>query len=501
MELATSEVLVSAVIILILIWYRRMSTNFEFWKKRNVAGPQPEFCFGNFKEVIMGRLHPGQLLKVFYDEFDREPVIGVYSLTGCPLLIVRDPDLIEDVLIKDFHVFRNRGFYCNARVDPLNQNLLNLEYEKWRPLRKRLSPVFTSGKLKEMFYLISDCASNLEKYTDKLIDKNEPIEFRELCAKFTTQVIGACAFGFDLEAICDDDSDFRKLGRVVFDAGFLSTCRRLLQDSFPRIYSLVRPLPYHKAYRFFIKSMKKTVQDRRKSDMRRNDFVDLMIDLQDQPDKLDNIDFNDMFLAGQAIAFFGAGFETSATTMSHALYELALNQNIQDKLREEVRKGLGDSENGLSYDCIKQIEYLNQVMKETLRKYPPGVILQRKVSEPYTFNGTKIRVPEGMKVLIPVWAIHHDPEIYPDPKKFDPERFDPKNLSARHPMSFLPYGGGPHICVGARFANYQTKVGIATIISKFKLEICDKTFKEYELNPRSLLLAPKEGIYLRVSRI
>lgn len=80
--------------------------------------------------------------------------------------------------------------------------------------------------------------------------------------------------------------------------------------------------------------------------------------------------------------------------------------------------------------------------------YPPGSVLRRQAGATYTFNGTKATVFKGMKVLIPVWAIQRDPEIYPDPDKFDPERFDEDNVNNRHPMSYLPFGDGPHNCIG-----------------------------------------------------
>ena len=80
--------------------------------------------------------------------------------------------------------------------------------------------------------------------------------------------------------------------------------------------------------------------------------------------------------------------------------------------------------------------------------YPPGSFLQRISVAPYTFNGTKVTIPEKTRVIIPVWAIHRDPEIYPDPDNFDPERFCEENVETRHPMNYLPFGDGPHNCIG-----------------------------------------------------
>ena len=83
-----------------------------------------------------------------------------------------------------------------------------------------------------------------------------------------------------------------------------------------------------------------------------------------------------------------------------------------------------------------------------MRKYPPSFVYQRITSAPYTFAGTNVTIPAKMKVIIPVWAIHRDPEIYPDPLKFDPERFSEENENSRHPMNYLPFADGPHNCIG-----------------------------------------------------
>lgn len=85
---------------------------------------------------------------------------------------------------------------------------------------------------------------------------------------------------------------------------------------------------------------------------------------------------------------------------------------------------------------------------ETLRKYPPGSMLRRISVTPYTFTGTQLTIPQHTKIIIPVWAIHLDPEIWPEPNTFDPERFNDENENLRHPMNYLPFGDGPHNCIG-----------------------------------------------------
>ncbi|XP_025262219.1 probable cytochrome P450 6a14 [Camponotus floridanus] len=138
---------------------------------------------------------------------------------------------------------------------------------------------------------------------------------------------------------------------------------------------------------------------------------------------------------------------------------------------------------------------------ETLRKYPVATHLMRHSTSSYTFGGSTVNIPKNLKVFIPVFGIHRDPDIYPKPDVFDPERFNDEAIQTRHPMHYLPFGDGPRNCIGARFGIHQTKIGLIKILRNYKVEICDKTQIPYINNSKSLLLAPKDGIHLRIIKI
>lgn len=134
--------------------------------------------------------------------------------------------------------------------------------------------------------------------------------------------------------------------------------------------------------------------------------------------------------------------------MSFALYELALNPDIQDKLADEIREKLSQNDDKLTYDLIQEMTYLDMVVSETLRKFPPVGNLFRQVTKPYTIPDTNIQLDTQSRVFIPVYAIHRDPQYYPDPEKFDPERFTPEKKAKMHPMVYMPFGEGPRNCIG-----------------------------------------------------
>ncbi|CAG2064945.1 unnamed protein product, partial [Timema podura] len=149
--------------------------------------------------------------------------------------------------------------------------------------------------------------------------------------------------------------------------------------------------------------------------------------------------------------------------MSFCMYELALNQDIQDRLRVEVDDALQAHGDVMTYEAVQDMHYLDRIISETLRKYPPAPNLYRKCTVPYPIPGTSITLEQGTRVLIPAYAIHHDPEFYPEPEKFDPERFTEENKASRPSCTYLPFGEGPRICIGVRFGLLQVKVGLATL--------------------------------------
>ena len=175
-------------------------------------------------------------------------------------------------------------------MEPLSPHLFNLEAERWRPLRTRLSPVFTSGKLKEMFPLILECSEHLEEYLEKLVAKGEPVECRELTAKYTTDVIGSCAFGIETNALSDKESEFRRMGRMVFAVNFYQILRFRIRQAMPWFYNLLGyVLPPAEITTFFTKVIVDTMKYRNENNIVRPDFVNMLLELKKHPDKLENI--------------------------------------------------------------------------------------------------------------------------------------------------------------------------------------------------------------------
>ena len=178
-----------------------------------------------------------------------------------------------------------------------------------------------------------------------------------------------------------------------------------------------------------------------------------------------------------------------------ALYELALNPEIQERLASELEE-IGQS--GLTFDDVNHHEYLDMVISETLRKHPPGGRPERKCAREYQVPGTSHRLPAGQIVGVPIYAIHHDPEYYPEPQRFDPGRFTPENKKKRNPYTYMPFSLGPRMCIAQRFAIMEGKTAIAHLVRNFRIDPCSKTTvpMEYAISP---VMKPKHGMWLKLS--
>ena len=194
-EFEIIEILI-CIITFFIIFYTYLSRNYDFWKKRGVPGPKPSIPFGNYGDVIFQRRSKPELLKDLYNEYKNEPFVGFF-VGSAPNLLVIDPDLIRTVLIRDFDVFQGRGLAINENIEPLAAHSFNLDGTQWKNLRQKLTPVFSTGKLKKMFYLIEECRDNLERRLKQQVKKNNTIDMSEEAARYSIDVVGSCVFGIN----------------------------------------------------------------------------------------------------------------------------------------------------------------------------------------------------------------------------------------------------------------------------------------------------------------
>lgn len=331
--------------------------------------------------------------------------------------------------------------------------------------------------------------------TDK---DSEPFDIKEILACFTTDIIGNCAFGLECNTFKDPNSPFRVYGKKIFAASKFDVLLRIFAFTFPNVARKlgIRLLPKDSTA-FFYNIVENTVKYRQENNITRKDFLQLLIDMKEY----DNNALTMNELAAQSLVFFIAGFETSSTAMTFALYELASNPEIQNKAREEVFNILKNHDGKITYDAINDMKYLQQVVDESLRKYPPLPVLSRVCVEDYKIPDDNIILTKGTKIIIPVYGIHYDEEFYPNPNKFDPERFSEEMKRKRNPYTYLPFGEGPRNCIGMRFGLMQSKVGLAFLLKNFVFTLNEKTEIPLKMSVTSFILMTDSGIWLNATKI
>lgn len=293
---------VFVVIASIFLWIRK---RFLFFEENGFLYETPKFPFGNLKGVGK-ELHMAYRVKEMYEKFKgKAPLFGIYFF-ATPDVVLTDLDTIKNVLVRDFDYFRNRGIYSNAKDDPLSANMFSMEDQTWKNIRAKVTPTFTSGKMKMMFKTLVSIADNLVEQLENESNLNN-IEVKERLAKFTTDVIGNIAFGLEMNAIKDPDSEFRRMGKRIFSTdanlqikiffmtSFQTLARKLGMRFFPEDVS-----------EFFLRTIRETVEYREKNKIERNDVVDLLMKLKDDGTGQEGtISFND--LAALCFVFFFAG--------------------------------------------------------------------------------------------------------------------------------------------------------------------------------------------------
>jgi cytochrome P450 family 6 len=253
-----------------------------------------------------------------------------------------------------------------------------------------------------MFYLLVECCTEFQRLIDATCSINRTIEVRELATKFTIDVIGSCAFGIQINALTDEECEFHRTVKKLSKPSYKAALWRMLRTAVPRLYKLLGiQVIDPSVIRFFKDVVSQMISQRENSYTKRHDFMDLLVELKNKG-ALDNdagsmqigsdedtqvtkdigklslrrkrfsvllLLYNLLFIvldentiAAQAFVFFVAGYETSSNTIAFCLYELALNQDIQEKTRQEIYNAIEAQNGELTYDAVQKMKYLDMVI-------------------------------------------------------------------------------------------------------------------------------------------
>ncbi|XP_022162554.1 probable cytochrome P450 6a14 [Myzus persicae] len=501
-ELFSSVNLLCMAVFLSIVYYLTMST-YDKWSKLNVPYVKPVPLFGNSMKMVLKMEHPLDFFGRIYNQFPDAKLCGFYQMTT-PFLMIRDPELINAMMVKDFSYFTDHGFDTDPSVNLMASSLFMLNGDRWRTMRQKLSPGFTSGKLKDTHDQIKVCIDQLMNVFEENLKVSDHFELRELIGNFSTDVIGMSAFGLKLDTIKNGNTDFRMFGKKIFQADYKQLFVQAMLLFSPKLALALKLKQFPEDAANFYESMFRDVLEYRdKNNVVRNDVTQTLIQARkdlvknndgDEPTSEDK--WTEMDIIGNAVLMFVAGAETVSITICFCLYQLALNKDIQDRLREEIVMAKAKNGGELNNDFLINLHYMNMVLEEISRKYAITMIIFRRATKNYQVPGTSLVIEKGQKITIPVYSIHNDPKYYPDPDTFDPERFSTEEKAKRRNGTYLPFGDGPRLCIGKRLAELEMKLVLSKILLKYEVFPCEKTEIPLNIRGPGSIVSPKNGIWL-----
>lgn len=479
--------------------------NQNYFKKRNVKYLKSTPLLGALKDLILSK---SSLLDNIVKNYNtphlkREPYYGMFILHKT-VIAINDPELVKRILITDFQSFNSRMAESGMH-DPIGYyHPFMCSYATWKKIRQNLSKFFTAAKFKSAFHLLEKSGEDLQEYINEQI-VNDRVEFpiKYITELFFVGVFTSMALGIESKSFKKSENEFHKVAISMWEKSFKRSLDLGSFMIFPEIVKILKPTIMGKyADNFFYTVGSKIIEEREKSGQKRNDLIDILIGMKKDIEPEAPGHTIDHILISQMATFLQAGFETTSTTMAFAFYELSKNQQIQNRLRKEIQEALVENNGKLSYETLtfpSKMPYLHMVLNETLRLYHSVPVLERKCTNPEGYSlepfGT-FHIPYGMSIFVPIFAIARDEKYFPEPLKFDPERFRAENIHKIPSCSNIPFGAGPHNCVGQKLALIEAKFIICCVLKSFRVVMTERTPKEITFDKNSLSVGSAEEIFL-----
>ncbi|KAG4073063.1 hypothetical protein HA402_009482 [Bradysia odoriphaga] len=442
--------LLSFVVVTILcyFWLRHRYT---YWERHGVKGPKPVFFFGNlFKSLTLQEHHSIAPIR-WYNTFNDVPFIGFYKLSK-PAILIRDPELQREILVKAFSNFHDNDANVSADDDLRSTNPFFKNGESWQRGRTYFGSFFSANKIRQTLTCVLEVGREWEQFIRSL-GENVEVDAKDVCSRYTVESMIRSTFSIDGRSF-EQQAEFVDMGKSMIDPDPITAIKMMVT--------------------FFVQDILKYLNVAQ--------FIGL----------------NETEIAGICFAFFFEAYDTTPNTLVLALYQLAKHPHIQDKLVRTIEEAIAANNNEITYDLVQKHEYLEKVLYETMRAEPFLFGLLKLCTKDYTMPllpGQKIPVtiPATTPIVLPFAAVYKDPIYFPNPDVFDPERFSPEQKLLRPKSAFMPFGDGPRMCIGMQLGLFNMKMGLFEMIRYFHVKLGPNN-KPFELHPMSFSNVAKNGV-------
>lgn len=394
--------------------------------------------------------------------------------------VVTDPALAHAVLVEQSDAFM-KGLGLSYFMKPLLGNgLLSSEGDFHRKQRRMLAPAFMPKRLADYATTIAERAEAAQR----AMPDGVRIDAGAAMMKLTLEIVGATLFGAEVGAEAEE------VHGALTDA--MEQMSRTLRSVVPIPPSW--PTPGNRRGQRAVARLDKVVygliEARRRSPVERNDFLSMLLAARDE----EGGRMDDKQVRDEAMNIFLAGHETTANALAWTFYLLAKHPEVRARMEQEIDGHLAGRTPALA--DLAKLPYTMMVFKESMRLYPPAFVVARRALRDVEVGGRLVR--KGELVIVNIIGMHHSPELFADPERFDPTRFAPEAEKAIPKNAFLPFGAGPRVCIGNHFALMEGHLALATLAQRVRLELPPNA-PEVETEP-VVTLRPRGGMPLVVKR-
>ncbi|XP_020284912.1 cytochrome P450 4C1-like isoform X2 [Pseudomyrmex gracilis] len=396
-----------------------------------------------------------------------------------PSINVFKPEFLEIIFLNTINI--QKGTSYESLKPWVKNGLFVSSGPKWFHDRKLIGPTFHFSILERFIDIFSEKSKILTKMLERELEKNpeKPINVFPFSVNVSLDVICEAAMGVNIHAQ-ESDSKYALLSKKVLEMAIQRFLRPWYTSDL--LYFLTPTGKENKAVLNGLHEFSESVIRKRKIERSKTDYANLnntdndntikrkkvFLDvLLDQNEK-DDTPLTDDEVRSQVDTFMFAGHDTTAVTITWTLFCLSNSSEHQEKVHEELDKVFKDPDAPITMKELSQLKYLDRVIKESLRLYPSVPIISRKLVEDLQLGDYV--VPKDTIVDIPIVLVHRNPEIWPDPLKFDPDRFLPENSKNRSQYAYIPFSAGLRNCIGQKFALLELKVVLSSILRKWRVK-------------------------------
>lgn len=463
---------------LLVILFCRVFKIYMYWSVRGVAHLNLLRCFKNCTISLFRITSSADFFKDMYDKYKDKRYVGFYEYFQ-PILLIKDPDLIKDITLKDFHSFEDHhNFVPSADLHSIwSKNLYSMSTQQgWNEMRAILTPFFTSSKLRAMFPLMKECCDNFLKS----LHSNEGtkiVEIKDFIFRYTIDVIAKIGYGVTCNSFENENNEFLKMTESLMNYTGLEGLTYVAYVTFPSVMKKLNIQPSRIRASVFFRKLFLNVA--RMRDTNGTDLVSLLIKNGFLSGKRNaKLSLVEDDFVGHLLFLLIAAVETTAHVLAYIFHELVQHPKVQLKLYEELRRVLKENNGSIDYEGITSMTYLDNVISECLRMHPVQAAHDRKCTKSYTIKAklpgeSDIYLKEGDWIWMPPEGVQKDPKYYMEPEKFDPDRFSAENKHMINQFTFLTFGVGPRSCIGQRFALMEMKLIVAEVLQRYEFESCN----------------------------